>query len=228
MQKQHVYLLAFIAISITNLIAVAFDIQWLIFLTKPLLIPSLALWFHKNIISIISPAKLYFLMGLYFSTIGDILLMLVNVGGEVYFLLGLGSFLIAHICYIMAFVKYSDFKKGAISKKKLLLAPFMIFLIGTVIFLWDGLGELRIPVLIYASVIISMAAFCFNLKNRVSEKSFLFLFSGALLFVISDFAIAIVKFNHINLPHNISGIIIMTTYLLGQFGLTNGMVKAIK
>ncbi len=92
--------------------------------------------------------------------------------------------------------------------------------------LWDSLGTFLIPVVVYATVIVSMSAFAFNMKNRVLGNIFQMLFTGAVLFVISDLIIAMKKFKYPELSEASSGLAIMATYLLGQFLLTLGMVKA--
>lgn len=172
------------------------------------------------------PSKRFFVAGLLFSAVGDILLMFVKIGGELFFLLGLGSFLFAHLSYIGSFTKFPAFSAGAIGVRKWLIMPFLMMLAGALMMLWDSLGAFLFPVVVYASVIVSMSAFAFNMKNRVADNIFQMLFNGAVLFVISDLIIAMKKFKYPELSEASSGLAIMATYLLGQFLLTFGMVKA--
>ncbi len=218
------YLFAFL--SLINLAAVGFDLEWLNFLTKPFLVSSLAAWYYQSTKGNWSGINSIFLLGLSFSVLGDSLLMFVKTKGEIFFLLGLGSFLIAHLCYIVAFTIFPSLKLGALSTNKSLAVPFFAALIGVLSFLWPDLGSFRLPVLLYAVIIIAMSAFCFNMKNRVLNSVFLSLFVGAVLFVVSDMTIAVVKFKLENVSPALGGLSIMITYLLGQFSLTNGMILA--
>ncbi len=222
-----VLLYCFAVLSVANLMAVIKSLEWLIFLTKPLLVSSLAIWFYLNSDSASKSYSKAFLAGLGFSVLGDVLLMFVKNQGELYFMLGLGSFLLAHLCYITAFTFFPSFKTGLISLNKLAILPFIAVFIFTTWLLWNDLGALRIQVLFYSFVIMTMAAFSFNMKNRVKTDVFAMLFCGAILFVASDFVIALTKFKYHDVAPSIGGLIIMVTYLLGQFLLTAGMGKAV-
>jgi uncharacterized membrane protein YhhN len=226
--KQRIPLLySFAVLSGVNLVAVFIGLEWLNFVTKPLLVSCLALWFYLNSDNASISYSKAFLTGLGFSVLGDVLLMFVKSQGELYFMLGLGSFLFAHLCYISAFTLFPSFKTGSISLNKLAILPFVAVFIGATWLLWDDLGALRIPVIVYSFVIITMATFSFNMKNRVKTGVFSMLFYGAILFVSSDFAIALSKFKYHDIAPSISGLVIMVTYLFGQFLLTRGMEKAV-
>jgi uncharacterized membrane protein YhhN len=220
-------LYCFAALSLANLVAIIQGLEWLIFLTKPLLVSCLAVWSYLNSNNASKSYSKAFLAGLVLSVLGDVLLMFVKSQGELYFMLGLGSFLLAHLCYITAFSLFPSFNTGAIALNKLAILPFVAVFIGVTCLLWNDLGVLRIPVIVYSSVIITMAAFCFNMRNRVITGVFAMLFCGAILFVVSDFVIALTKFKYSGISQSVSGLVIMVTYLLGQFLLTTGMEKAL-
>lgn len=219
-------LFLFFTTSIVNLYAVGSGLEVLNSVSKPLLIALLLGWFLLQTRDNPHPSKRFFVAGLLFSSVGDILLMFVKIGGELFFLLGLGSFLFAHLSYISSFTKFPAFNTGAIWVRKWLIIPFLIMLTGVLLMLWDSLGAFLTPVVVYATVIVSMSAFAFNMKNRVLGNIFQMLFTGAVLFVISDLIIAMKKFKYPELSEASSGLAIMATYLLGQFLLTLGMVKA--
>lgn len=225
--KPSIFLILFLISSFTHLSAIAFDYEILGFYTKPLLISSLAFWFYTSVNSTSSASRRFFLIGLVFSVIGDILLMLVKSKGELFFLLGLGSFLLAHLSYIIAFFRYPKFKSGIIWKQKWLVSPFVIVLIAILFFLWNGLGAFKIPVVIYSATIITMSIFCLNLKNRMPKVSWQIIFTGAVFFVLSDLTIAIKKFQYPAMSEDWSGLAIMSTYILGQFLLTAGMASSL-
>ncbi len=222
----NILLALFFAFAIVNLFAVGSGSESLNFATKPLLVTFLAVWFFLQTRSNPLSSSHFFLVGLMFSVIGDTLLMFVNAKGELFFLLGLGSFLFAHLSYITSFSKITVFKSGSIWRTKWLILPFLFVLASVIWMLWDTLGAFLIPVVIYATVIVSMSAFCFNLKNSVPNSIFQMLFGGAILFVVSDLIIAMKKFKYPEADDVTSGLVIMATYLFGQYLLTAGMAKS--
>lgn len=225
-EKLAPYVLGFFVIaSIVNIYSILTDFDILGLTSKPLLISSLGLWFVLKTIPLRNSYLKFFLTGLAFSVAGDTLLMFVKTKGELYFLLGLGSFLFAHIFYIAAFNAYPNFKKGLVAQKPLWTLPFCVVLFTILIILWENLGEFLAPVVIYAGVIISMSVFSFNMKHRVNSQVSNQLFAGAALFVLSDLIIALSKFKFPDANPKVSGIAIMVTYLLGQYLLTAGVIK---
>lgn len=120
------------------------------------------------------------LLGLGFSLAGDIFLMLPSDR----FVSGLASFLVAHLLYIAAFA--SDVSIPAWGALVALLAVA----VPTYSVLQPRLGRLRVPVAIYTMAIVGMAwqASARWLEN--GDGGALLACSGALLFVVSDAALA--------------------------------------
>lgn len=122
-------------------------------------------------------------LGLVFGAGGDILL---DVG---LFLPGLVSFLISHLVYITLFIL--AFREVGQRRKE--ATPFLIGLVftSTILLVWliPSLGEMTIPVVIYLTVIMLMAAFA-----AITPFKSLRLPVGATLFVASDAMIGISKF----------------------------------
>ncbi len=220
MKNRSGYLISiYIVLSILHITFIILDSKFGIYATKPLLMATLGWWFYlmtKNKFTI--PSKL-FLIGMFSSLFGDTFLMF---HGEEFFLLGLASFLVAHIFYIFSFFKYPRFSNGIIIQKPLKSMPFLLYLLVVAGFLWENLGEMKLPVLFYSFVITIMAISAMNMKNRIDFRSFLLILSGAILFVISDTVIAINKFKSTGLPEILNRLIIMTSYLIGQYLLAKG------
>lgn len=219
-------LYGFALAAFTNLLAEFQQIEWLILCSKPLLLTFLSIWFYLQLRPLIYKYEKWVLAGLIFSIGGDTLLMFVEHGPqqEHFFLLGLGSFLLAQLCYLMAFLSYPEAKKsGSIIKQPLLALPFLLYLAGLLYILWPGIGQdLRIPVSVYALAIVSMAIAAFNLKALLSSTAWRMLIAGVLLFVLSDSLIAINKFLQ---PLSLARISIMATYLLGQYWIALAISK---
>lgn len=199
-----------------------------IWLTKPLLMPILAYWYYQNTKAASSFDKII-LVSLFFSWWGDNFLMPGIFKTDINFLLGLGSFLIAHVLYIVAFVKIPIKSKGVLLKKPWLVFPFVLFLFGMISFLFNqkhpAFAPMSIPVVVYASVIMLMVLTALNRYQKVNHPSFKWVFLGAVLFMISDSFIAFQNFSYIfeNKPI-VARFVIMPFYALGQYLIAKGCI----
>lgn len=196
--------------------------QMLIYLTKPLLLLSLIAFYRHRTQSRHAFERL-FLGGLVFSLVGDVLLML--PGGELYFLLGLGAFFIAQLLYTLAYIKELGGNSGLVKQKPYLAIPLLLLGVALVFVLKDGLGQLVLPVIGYATVITAMAVAALNRQPVVSAKGFWLVFGGALFFIISDASIAFGKFVG---PFPLERIVVMSTYGVAQFMMVWGMISSQK
>lgn len=215
----------FIGIFITNLVAEALQLQWLIYLSKPLLMTTLAAYFYTAVKDHFNTFEKYILYGLLFSIAGDTFLMFVEGGsqGELFFMLGLGSFLVTHVFYLLAFANYPSNERGWIRQHPLQTLPFLLLFAFTLYFLWDGIpSDLKIPVTVYSATIIAMAISACNLKTKMSPLPYQLLFVGAMFFVLSDSFIAMNKFKSaaVQLPY--PRLLIMFFYVVGQWLIVEG------
>lgn len=220
------FLALFGGASAVNVLSEINEWQWGIYLSKPLLMTFLGLYFF-TVTQIKTNFSRRVLTGLIFSLAGDTLLMFNAPGREYFFLLGLAAFLCAHLAYILAFWGYEKNLRGAFHHQPLLALPFLIFLGVFLSYLWPGIpAGLKIPVALYSSVIIAMSMACFQLRPKLNGKLFLGLFSGVLLFVISDSLIAISKFSPGNQPApEFVRPMIMITYLAAQYLIASRAVQ---
>lgn len=204
-------------LAIANILLEYWHVKWGIYLTKPLLLSILSVYFYRNTLSNVSSFRNYLLLGLICSILGDSFLMFAGI--PIYFMLGLGSFLMTHVFYIGAFAKIPRaLKSGFVAKRKGWALFFLAYFIANVFFLWSAIpADLKIPVTIYSLAIISMAAFGLNLKGIISNQLFTGLFIGIILFVISDSLIAINKFHPSGWQVPFARLFIMTTYLTAQY-----------
>lgn len=150
--------------------------------------------FYKNMI----------LSGLFFSLLGDIFIMLPSDK----FIQGLISFLIAHIFYIIAF--NSNITQPV---SYLYILPFIIYGFLMFGYLYSNLDKLKIPVIVYITIIMIMVFESLSsyllLKNTYSLLAFI----GAFLFMISDTVLAIDKFKK---KFKLAELIILSTYFSAQ------------
>jgi uncharacterized membrane protein YhhN len=78
-----------------------------------------------------------------------------------------------------------------------------------------------VPVSLYTIVIITMAIAAVMRKGRTIDKSFIMVYSGALLFIMSDAMIAINKFLN---PLVQARLLIMATYIAAQLLIIKGIL----
>ncbi len=209
-----VFLLILICASVGVLIADFFEIKILRYLTKPLLMPSLAMFYFYASVE----PDIMVLLALLLAFIGDVALMW--PWKKPFFITGLSAFLLGHLFYVYLFFKSVDFLYG---KYYLLLLAAPLALIGYIIFrkLKDYLGDMKLPVVIYMFVIMFM---CFLSFTRVCcfTGSQLFLpVVGSIFFVTSDTILAFYEFKS-KFPKG--GVYYMSTYILAQLLIVLGLM----
>lgn len=215
-------LYTFYIVAIINLFVQVMDIEILDFITKPLLMITLLAHYltgRKNKPTLLSK---HMVGALIFSWLGDVILMLQG-RFEGLFVFGLGAFLIAHIFYIVA---YNTAKTGEVmAESTTFIRTRIIFLVfigaALVYLLYPILGALLIPVIIYTVVIIAMAITAVMRKGRTVDRSFIMVYSGALLFIMSDSMLAINKFLN---PLVQARLMIMATYIAAQLLIVKGIL----
>jgi uncharacterized membrane protein YhhN len=157
---------------------------------------------------------------LLFSWAGDVTLEFTE-HHEMMFMLGLLFFMVTQVLYFIIFYR----TPGAASNMRRLtfgIIPVYVYGVFLVYFLYDDLGDMRIPVIVYAFVILTMLSGAISRLGKVSRISYYLVLSGAMLFVLSDSMIAVNKFSY---PFNGSRIVIMSTYITGQFLILMGIIK---
>jgi uncharacterized membrane protein YhhN len=187
---------------------------------KPAIVISLLVFFILKSKSLDKSFRLIITFALLFSLAGDSLLLFVNVSPN-YFLLGLVAFLLAHVMYVIAFLKHRN--------KTLNPTGFIFILIayasGLFYLLKEGLHDMLIPVTIYMLVILGMSTAAYLRRGNVQKRSYTLVFLGALFFMLSDSILALNKFYE---PLPFSNISIMVTYALAQYFIILGVLKLAK
>lgn len=208
----------FFVIAIVHLAAILLHQDELRSISKPLLLPVLALTVYASTSA--GKQRGVFLVALVFSFLGDVLLMFEHLNA-LYFIFGLVSFLIAHLLYILFFMRIRK-QDPAGSQVSIIVIAFVIaYGLSLVLFLWPSLGDLKIPVAIYAMVICSMLLSSVAVLKLVSLSAAKDFLTGALLFVASDSILALNKFYQ---PFPWAAVLIMLTYILAQYFLTRGFI----
>jgi len=187
------------------LYGVSIESTLLCLLTKPVPVLALLGWLHD---APVGGYRRWIGLGLIFSLLGDVLLAW---PGDL-FVFGLGAFLVAHLAYLKAYL--SDCRR--LAALPLLLA----LLIGAVllgILMSKGLGDLLIPVSVYALAISAMLWRALaRLGSTVPKRSALLAAAGALTFAFSDSLIGIDRFV---VKFAAAPYLIILAYWLGQWGI---------
>ncbi|HEX6889236.1 MAG TPA: lysoplasmalogenase [Chryseolinea sp.] len=213
-------LIVFFIVSLGELIAIAMQSEQLAMVCKPLIMVTLGVYY---LLSAGIDRSFVVLLAIVFSLAGDTSLMFDSVN-SIYFMIGLVSFLISHVFYIIAYRQHqNDESADALQGIQKLRAAFPIVLAGTglVVILYPVLGALKFPVIVYALVLVVMVLNALFRLGRTSAVSFWFVFVGAMFFMVSDSLLAFNKFLS-PLPH--SGLLIMSTYISAQFLIIEGLI----
>ena len=220
--KKKYWILLFAVILIGDLIGIQLQNKEIQIFFKPLIIPVLIGYFDSRLLSITKGISKWILAALLFSLAGDALLMF-EEKNSIFFLLGLSSFLLAHIFYIVFFhvVRVREKIKG----NPWLLVVVVIYYAILINLLSPYLADMKIPVLVYGIVIsfmLMMAMHMLFIKNKRAGRWMMF---GALLFVVSDSVLAINKFYQ---SFEAAGVLIMLTYGLAQLFIVEGAIKYLR
>ncbi len=203
-------------VVLADLFFIYFNQPQLRWFTKPLLMPLLMLGFYVSTSQRNTRSFLLIIAALFLSWGGDVLLQM-----EGMFIPGLVSFLLAHIFYIIYFVKTGKETKGLMQQKPVIALAVLIYIL---IFLWllfPYLDALKIPVTVYGITIGSMLLLALNTKHKLQDKTASLFIFGAVLFVISDSVLAVNLFAY---KHLVLGLVVMITYAAAQYLIVKGAI----
>lgn len=222
--KKQLLLLLFLFIFIGVLAGRYFHIRWMSYTLKPAIMFWVGFYFlmfskpvEKKMVRLAVAAFVC-------SWFGDVFLMF-GGKGDLYFMLGLSSFLLAQVFYIFLFLRSvkTSGRPSFLKNKPFWLAPYLVYGAGIYILLFNHLDVvMKISVLVYMIALLSMSALALNRLGAVGRNSFVPVFAGSVLFVVSDTLIAFDKFLA-PVPHE--GILIMSTYMLAQYFIMTGLLK---
>ncbi len=214
-------------LAATDLILISSELFKYRYFTKPFLMPLLLIAIFAHIgFKRYKVLKLLIAGALLAGTTGDILLMQSDEKLNV-FAYGLASFLVMQVLYFIYFIRVQSFKKDNLISSIILATILFSFSFFFVKFLNPFLGELKIPVIIYAIIISAMLLSAVNLyfSHRVYKLALRFFIPGALLLIISDSLLAINKFYF---KDNLMEVLVMGLYVGGQLLLALGFIKHLK
>lgn len=149
-------------------------------------------------------------LALLLSAAGDVFLALDRVK---LFVPALGSFLLAHLAYLVLFLKF----RGRATKRQFAqIGLLLVYAAAMLVVLTPGLGKLVLPVYLYIAAIMAMGAAALALPGRPLVGL------GAISFILSDSLIALDKFLT---PLPWAGPVIWLTYVAAQVLILLGWRK---
>lgn len=155
----------------------------------------------------------WILSGLFFSWWGDAFL---TGSGDLFFQLGLGSFLLGHVLYCVAFFVHGANMKWGLGS----LVGIIPFSIIVLMWLWPNVDDsLRVPVGAYILVITTMVVLAVGTQGKQGPRHILI---GALLFYLSDLSVSHGKFIDSDFPMYVWG---LPFYFIGQLFLAVSPLK---
>jgi uncharacterized membrane protein YhhN len=219
--KNPFFIKSYIGLSVLYLLVVFLGQEQVAWFIKPFLILflMLAVFFYGNF-----PSKKFLLTALTFSWIGDVILLFAH-RNKIYFISGLIAFLISHAAYIITFNKQLKIRNR---KSKAVfwigVTVIIVYLMTMLAILLPSLGDLKIPVFVYALVISTMLLFAFKGFLVWEEPANWYILLGAIIFVSSDSILAFDKF-YIGASITQASFLIMLTYLGAQYLIVKGILR---
>ena len=191
--------------------------------SKLALMPVLMLYFLSVPRSGSKPSfPILVMAGLVFSLLGDLFL---TQSGQGYFLLGMASFILTHICNGSNFFRIQSFRfqnpmPAMIALLVFVLTSFFVFRL-----IQPDLGSLQVPILIYMGIIGLMGILSTNLLVNPVIRTIVvrYFIPGSVLFIISDSLLAMNTF-HFHDPATWD-IPVMGSYGIAQCLLVLGFSK---
>lgn len=210
--------IAFWVLALVDIAGISLDLPVLHYTAKPLLMPALLLLMHY---SPTAPGKGLLMTGLVFAWLGDVLLMFES-RHALFFIFGLVSFLTTHVFYILYFLLIRSAAPSLLRRQPVWIALVTGYGLTLVWQLFPKLGEMTLPVIVYAIVICSMLLGSLHVFLKINRKAALLFTAGAVCFVLSDSLLAVNKFYQ---PFAYAGLLIMLTYCAAQYFIVSGYIN---
>jgi uncharacterized membrane protein YhhN len=218
MRRPALLLVSYALVCCVHVLSQALELTTLAMVTKPLLMPLLAAYLVSVVPRPFTRLVRVVLAALAFSWLGDVLLEVARrVESDLWFMAGIGGFLVAQVLYIVAFTPLV--RASTPPRPPVWALIYVLYGVGLVVLLGPDLGQFLVPVAIYATAICTMGIVASGV-NRFTAL-------GAAVFIASDSMIAIGEFTDLwTLGPNWQRVLVMTTYTVAQALLVHGVTIA--
>ena len=221
MNTMVVLFIIFILVSVFHVLTIVLKKEKLRRISKCLVIPLLAAVYISG-----GGSRFFFLLpALILGWVGDVLLL--KIEKKAHFILGLASFLIGHIFYMITFIQILGLfglNGGAprINIPSLLIFTAPAVVLSMVVFrLIKPTKEMFLPVVVYMTVLIVMNLLGFQVFLFNPGIAGLLILSGCFNFIVSDSILAYYTFRKLKL---LGAVLIMVYYILAQAEIVFGLM----
>lgn len=187
------------------------------YFSKPLVVLLLLAFYIINTQEKFKFRRILVVCALLLFLAGDLSLIKGNFD-NIFLIIGISFFVLGKAFYCFRFLHSKEFKIRR-------LLPFFVIcflLVITLLFLiFDNLGEMMIPVLIYFFIALMMLLLAYLRKDVVNKTSYKLVLLGAVISIFSDSVTAIKEF-YIDIPYQ--EIMIMLFYGISQYLIITGLV----
>lgn len=203
----------FVAASCLTIWSYVHRNQKLKVLSKPVLMPSLLLFYVASVKTV----NWWITGALFCGFLGDVLLL----DRKRFLTAGMGAFLLGHLFYIGAFLNSVSWGHIIPVQIWLLAIPYVLFGLLVIGISRPYLREHFIPAVIYVTVLLSMSFASLCRIGPGMSYGFLLPFAGSLLFVTSDLLLG---WGHFIKKSDDWEPLVILTYILAQSAITCGFI----
>jgi len=215
MDLKIIFLVILGVVSVVYLVSLFFKYGLLQAILKSCLVPLILAVYIFGTEKIL----IFVVLGLFFGWAGDVLLL--KGSNSLFFKLGLASFLLGHICYIIAMYAFArPFHITA-----LIISVAAAACIGLLLFkILRPTAEMKIPIVAYETAILTMAVFALQLFLSQGASFGVFVLAGSVCFLVSDSTLAYDTFRK---GPKYGSFIVMFTYIAAQLLIALGFCAAV-
>ncbi|WP_408030700.1 lysoplasmalogenase [Tenacibaculum xiamenense] len=203
--------LLFLIVGIIDVYAVIIENRSLELVFKPFLMITLLIVYFSGV----NKPNSWFIASYFFSFWGNVFL----IYEKSHLIYGLIAFLIVHIIYIKLIVGF--LKKDSVSRVIVLSLPFSLLFLGVMYFLFNNLGNMVFPVMLYGVVIavFGIMSLLNYLQERKEEN--LWLLFGSILFIFSNI---FVGFDNFYDPYHSFNVLLIALFIVAQYCICRAMI----
>jgi len=208
MELKLVFLVILGVVSVVYIVTLLFKESIFQFILKGCLVPLVLAVYVSSANTVLLPIVL----ALIFGWLGDVLL--IKMSNLLCFRLGLASFLLGHIFYIVMMIIYSQPLNITVLIISIIAAVCYAIIIYKFV---KPTNEMKIPVIAYETILMTMAIFAVQLFFTQGGKFGALVLAGSLCFIASDSMLALLTFRKkaLNVP-------VMLTYIAAQLLIVLG------
>lgn len=225
--KSTAFLTAFGLLLLIDIVAISLEERPVEFVAKALLMPCLALYLWSSVSRRGLRWTRFLFIGILLAFIGDVMLAIAADDTGVFFLLGMGAFLVMHALLIKHYLRIRDLNN--LNTLPNLPVMFLIFAVAVVlidVITSTTARSLFFPLILFGMTLAASTGMSAQAFDKLGEKRALLTVIGALLVMASDVVLGI----GLNPANRFAGQsqIVMLTYGIGMLLIVQGTLETIR